>query len=133
MRPIAHSQIQQLSLEYSNPERAAWLMRDFLNKSIKKTNQTLTKNLLLRVKNLKVGFEEIEDIADHMIEQQKGGTKTRIEKYAIIKDLMKHKMFDAEKCIKMCTKNHRNSKKNLSEVVRMKTIVREEFMSIVDK
>ena len=87
----------------------------------------------MRVKNLKVGFEEIEDIADHMIEQQKGGTKTRIEKYAIIKDLMKHKMFDAEKCIQICTKNHRNSKRNLSEVVRMKTIVREQFMFIVDR
>ena len=68
-----------------------------------------------------------------MLEQQKGGTKTRNEKYAIIKDLMKHKMVDAEKCIKICTKNHKNSKENLSEVVRMKTLVREEFMYIVDR
>ena len=77
MRQIVHSQIHQLSLEFSNPERAAWLMRDFFNKTVKKTNQTLTKNLLLRVKSLKVGFEEIEDIADHMLEQQKGGNKNR--------------------------------------------------------
>jgi hypothetical protein len=121
MRQIVHSQIQHLSFEFSNPERAAWLMRDFLNKTVKKTNQTLTKNLLLKVKNLKVGFEEIEDIAEHMLEQQKGGTKNRSEKYAIIKDLMKHKMLDAEKCIKLSTKNHKRSKENLSEVVRIKT------------
>ena len=87
----------------------------------------------MRVKNLKVGFEEIEDIAEHMLEQQKGGTKTRFEKYAIVKDLMKHKMIDAEKCIRISAKNHRFSKENLSKVVRMKTIVREEFMHLVDR
>ena len=42
-------------------------------------------------------------------------------------------MLDAEKCIKLSTKNHKRSKENLSEVVRIKTIVREEFMNVVDK
>jgi hypothetical protein len=133
MRQITHSQIQHLSLEFSNPERAAWLMRDFLNKSVKKTNQTLTKNLLIKLKNVKVGFVEVEEIAQHMLRQQKIGNKTRNEKYVIVKDLMKHKMLDAEKCVKESTKNLNHSKDNLSEVVRVKTVVREEFMNIVDR
>ena len=133
MRTIAHSQIRQLSLEFSNPERAAWLMRDFLNKSLKKTNQTLTKNLLLKVKTLRVGFEEVEDIAEHLLEKQKGGTKKRSEKYAIVKDLMKHIMADAEKCLKVSVRNLKVSKDNLTEVVRVKTVVREEFMYVVDR
>ena len=42
------------------------------------------------MKNLRVGFNDVEDIAEHLIGQHKGVRKTRFEKYAIIKDLMKH-------------------------------------------
>ena len=73
MCQIAHSQIGQLSFEFSNPERAAWLMRDFLTKSVKKTNQTLVKNMLLKLKKFKVGFVEVEDVAQHMLDKQKVG------------------------------------------------------------
>ena len=59
-------------------------MRDFLNKSIKKTNQTLTKNLLQKLVKVKVGFEEVEEIAQHLLDQQKGGNKTRNETILII-------------------------------------------------
>ena len=133
MRQIAHSQIGRLSFEFSNPERAAWLMRDYLIRSVKKTKQTLVKNLLLKLKNYKVGFEEVEDIAQHMVDQQKVGKKARNDKYAIVKDLMKHKTTDAEKCVRECSINLKKSKENLSKVVRAKTIVREEFMNVVDR
>ena len=85
------------------------------------------------MKDLRVGFKEIEDIAQHLLEQQKSRKRTRKEKYDIIKVLMKTKLVDAENCVKDCTKNHRLSKENLSRVVRLKTLVREEFMCIVDR
>ena len=90
MRQIANSHICHLSFEFTNPERAAWLMRDFLNSSTRKTKQTLTRNLFLKLKNIKVSFTEVEDIAEHLIGQQKSGKHLREEKYAIVKDLMKH-------------------------------------------
>ena len=80
------------------------------------------------MKNLKVGFNEVEDIAEHLIKQQKRGRKTRSEKYAIVKDLMKHKMNDAEKYLKQVTINLKQSKDNLKSVVREGTIVRREFL-----
>ena len=113
MRQTAHSQIFRLSFEYSNPERAAWLMRDFLSKAIKKSKKTLTKNLFLKLKNLKVGFTDVENIAEHLIEQQDGGKQLRAEKYAIVKDLMNHKMKDVMKTLKQVTIEHRESKENL--------------------
>ena len=47
------------------------------------------------MKTYKVGLAEVENIAEHMIKQQKGKQSTRNEKYAIVKDLMKHKMNNA--------------------------------------
>jgi hypothetical protein len=69
----------------------------------------LTTNLFLKLKNLKVGVAEVEDIAEHMIDRQKVGNKTRSEKYAIVKDLMRHKMSDAERCLKQTSNYLRQS------------------------
>ena len=132
MRQIAHSHISHLSCEFTNPERASWLMRDFISNAIRKTKQTLTRNLFLRLKNLNVGFKEVEDIAEHLINQQKGIENTRKEKYEIVKDLMKHKTTNAEKYLKQVTDNLNKSKDNLSKVVRENTVVRREFMEIVN-
>ena len=93
----------------------------------------MTKNLFLKLKNLKVGFTEVEDIAEHMIRQQKRVRKTRNEKYAIVKDLMKHKMNDAENYLKEVANNLKQSKDNLKSVVREGTIVRRDFMELVNK
>ena len=132
MRQIAHSQIEQLSLEFTNPKKASWLMRDYLSNTIRKTNQVLTRNLLSKLKAMKVGFVEVEDIADHMLNQQKRKNKKRDEKYKIVKDLMKHKMLDVLICIKEMKKNLQRSKENLSKVVRLNTAVRREFMELVN-
>ena len=78
MRQIAHCQINNFSFEFTNPERAAWLMRDFLNKTVKKTNQTLTKNLLTKLRKLKVGLKEVEEIAGHLLDQHK--VKVKVER-----------------------------------------------------
>ena len=77
-------------------------------------------------------FNEVEDIAEHMIEQKKGGGKSRKDKYVIVKDLMKHKMNDPEKYLKQVTEDLKKSKVNLSMVIRENTIVRREFMDLVD-
>ena len=54
---------------------------------------------------MKVGFSEVEDISEHMIRQQKGGGKTRNDKYEIVKDLMKHKMKDTENYLNQVSSN----------------------------
>ena len=131
MRQIAHSHIYHLSFEFSNPESAAWLMRDFLNTSTRKTKQTLTRNLLLKLKNIKVGVDEVEDISEHLIGQQKSGKHSREEKYAIVKDIMKHKLNDAERVLKQVSRDLNESKENLSKVVRENTFVRKMFIELV--
>ena len=101
--------------------------------SKRKKNQVLTKNLFLQLKNFKVGFAEVEQIAAHMVEQQKEGKKERSEKYLFVKDIMKHKLNNVEICVKNSIKNLKESELNLSKVVRKNTIVREEFMDLVTK
>ena len=68
-----------------------------------------------------------------MIEQQKGTKDVRKEKYAIVKDLMKHRMNDSERYLTQITKNLYQSKDNLTKVVRENTLVRKEFMEVVNK
>ena len=133
MRQIAYSRIDHLSEEFSNPSRAARLMRDYLSKTIWRTQQTLTKNLLLKLKSYKVGFNDVELIANRMCKQKKCAKNTRKEKYEIVSDFMKHKMKNVDKCNKQASVELNKSKDNLSEVVRVKTIVRKFFMDLVDK
>ena len=87
----------------------------------------------MKLKYLKVGFKETEEVAQHQLDQQKFGKKDRCEKYEIVKDLMKHKLVDAEKGVRECTEQLKQSKENLSKVVRERTLVRDEFMSVVNR
>ena len=73
---------------------------------------------------MKVGFVEVEDIAQHILDEQKIGKKSRTDKYAIVKDIMKHKTTDAEKCLRESSINLKKSKENLSKVVRINTMVK---------
>ena len=43
---------------------------------------------------------EVEQTAEHLSRQHKCFRNTREERYKIVKDLMKHKLLDVEKCIK---------------------------------
>ena len=114
MRKIAFSQIYHLSFEYPNPERANRLMRDYLKSAMKLTMNTLTKDLILKFRNAKVGFAECERVAQNLVWQKKSGDVKRKDKYDIVKDLMKHKMKDVEECIKLSRKNLYTSKENLN-------------------
>ena len=92
----------------------------------------MTKNLLLKFKNAKVGFKEVEQIAEQMVKQQKSSLCTRDDKYDIVKDLMKHKMKDSVRCLKISKQNLNKSNSCLSKTVRKGTIAREAFMEMVD-
>ena len=54
-------------------------------------------------------------------------------KYVIVKDLMKHRLTDAIKCTESAKKELNFSKDSLDKVVRKGTLVRQEFMDLVDK
>ena len=132
MRQIAYSRLDYLSHEYSNPMWANRLMRDYLKDAIKVTTDTLSKDRIHRFHQSKVGFKEVEQIAEQMVKQQKSSLCTRDDKYDIVKDLMKHKMKDSVRCLKISKQNLNNSKSCLSKTVRKGTIAREAFMEIVD-
>ena len=89
------------------------------------------KNLMLKFKNQRVGFREVEDIAEQLVKKQKNSDKGRQKKYEIIKDLMKHKQNDANDDDKIVRRELKTSKENLGETVRVGTIARYEFMDIV--
>ena len=64
--------------------------------------------------------------------KMKSNDKSREAKYHIVKDIMKHKLKDAMNCIKAARTELNRSKAILDKVVRKGTIVRHEFMEIVD-
>ena len=132
MRQIAYSQIDYLSKEFSNPFRAKRLMRDYLKDAIKVTTDTLRKDMMFRFFRSRVGFKEVEQVADQMVKQQKSSKGTRDEKYDIVKDLMKHKKKDSVRCLKISKQTLNESNTKLSKVVRKGTLAREAFMEVVD-
>ena len=133
MRPIAYNHIFNLSNEFTNPSRASWLMRDYMEKAIKLAKETLTKDIIFKFNKTRIGFKDIEEIAESLVNKQKSGDKSREAKYCIVKDLMKHRFKDVLKCTKSAKKEVMISKENLSKTVRRGTLVRTEFMEIVDK
>ena len=133
MRPIAYNHIYHLSNELTNPARATWLMRDYMRKAIMLSNHTMTKDTIFKFMKARIGFKDVEKIAENIIYKQKSGDYSRDAKYLVVKDLMKHKMNDSIKCIKTAKKDLKKSNQNLSKVVRRGTIVRNEYMEVVDR
>ena len=133
MRPIAYNHISYLSTEFTNPSRAAWLMRDYMEKAIKLTRETVNKDTILKFKKNRVGFKDVEDIAKSLVLKQKNSDRSRDAEYSIVKDLMKHRYKDVLKSVQTARKNNFVSKENLSKVVRRGTLVRNEYMEMVDK
>ena len=113
MRPIAYNQLFFLSNEFTNPMRAFWLMRDYMEKAIKLTSETMAKDTILRFKKTRVGFKDVEDVAESQVNKQKSSDKSRDAKYEIVKDMMKHKLKDALKTTKAAKKDLNASKENL--------------------
>ena len=133
MRPIAYNQIILLSNELTNPTRASWLMRDYMKKAIQLTKNTVNKNTILKFNKAKVGFKDVENIAECVVSKLKCSDKSREAKYEIVKDFMKHKLNDAIKCTKCAKKELNISNECLSKTVRKGTLVRREYMELVDK
>ena len=75
MRPIAYNQIHHLSFEFTNPTRASWLMRDYMRKAIMLSNQTMIKNTIMKFNKLKIGFNDVEKVAEGLVNKQKHGDK----------------------------------------------------------
>ena len=132
MRQIAYSQIESLSREFSNPMWANRLMRDYVKDAIKVTTDTVRKDMILRFLRSRVGFKEVEQIAEQMVKQQKSRVGNRNDIFDIVKDLMKRKKNDAIKCVKISKQKLIKSNTCLSKTVRKGTVVREAFMEIVD-
>ena len=102
-----------------------------MNAAIKMTKNTATKDMIMEFNNAKIGFNEQEDIANRLISKMRS-TKTGTEKFKIVKHLMKYTMNDAVECVKESKSKLDKSKKNLNQVVRKGTLVRELFMETVN-
>ena len=132
MRPIAFNHIFQLSNELTNPERATWLMRDYMKKAIKLSKNTVNKDTILLFNKSRVGHKDVEDIAESLVYKMKNSDKSRETKYHIVKDLMKYRLRDAIKSTESAKKELNISKDNLTIIVRKGTLVRQEFMDLVE-
>ena len=104
-----------------------------MEKAIKLTSETMAKGTTLKLNKNRLGFKDVEDMTQCLMQKQKSSDKARDAKYEIVKDFMKHKYSDAVKCIKSTKRELAISKDNLSKVVRGGTLVRKEFMETVDK
>ena len=108
------------------------LMRDYVKDAIKVTTDTVRKDMILRFLRSRVGFKEVEQIAEQMVKQQKSRVGNRNDIFDIVKDLMKRKKNDAIKCVKISKQKLIKSNTCLSKTIRKGTVVREAFMEIVD-
>ena len=107
-------------------------MRDYLNDAIKVTTDTIRKDMIFRFLQSKVGFREVEQVAEQMVKQLKCSKGRREDKFEIVKDLMKHKKKDALRCQKVSKQRLNRTNAKMSKTVRKGTIVREAFMEVVD-
>ena len=119
-----------ISNEFSNPNGASRLMRDYIKSAIKVTTDTLRKDMFLKFSQARVGFKEVELVAEHLMKQHKSSDNTRNEKYEIVKDVMKHKQKDALKCLRKSRDELYKSNITLSKTVRKGTLAREAFMDV---
>ena len=87
----------------------------------------------MKFRTEKVGFREVKQIAKHLVWQFKSSKKPKTWEDDIVKDIMKHKKKDAIECTKESKEELRKSKKNLDNVIRKGTFVRQEYMDLVDK
>ena len=108
-------------------------MRNYITKAINLRKSTMTKNMLLKLKNARVGFKEVEQIAEHIAWQYKSSTKFKDDKFDIVKVLMKHKMNDALNCVTESRAELNKSKNSLDNIVRKGTVVGEEFVELVNR
>ena len=65
------------------------------------TTDTLKKDMIFKFLRSKVGFKEVEQIADQMVKKLKSCQGKREDKFDIVKELMKHKKKDSIKCLKL--------------------------------
>ena len=100
--------------------------------AIKLCKETQTKDTILRLNKSKVGLKDVEAAAELVVTKMKSSDKSRDAKYVIVKELMKHTLKDIMKCIKSTKEELNVSNVNLSKVVRKGTLVRKEFMKLVD-
>ena len=133
MRQIAYSRIEHLSYEFSNPMWASRLMREYMSKAIRLTKDTMTKDVLMKFRNSRVGFREVHQIAEQMVGQFKSSKLSKSSGFDIVKDLMKYKMYDALNCVKESKDELKKTKDDLDTFVRKGTFVREEFMDLVNR
>ena len=100
---------------------------------MKLANNTMVKNTILKFRTARIGLKDVEDTAESIVYKMKYSDKSREAKYDVVKDLMKHKLKDALKGTKTAKTELNSSKMKLDKVVRRGTLVRSEFMEIVDK
>ena len=63
----------------------------------------------MKFNKLKIGFNDVEKVAEGLVNKQKHGDKSRNAKYQIVKDLVKHKLKDSVKCIKKAKEDLKKS------------------------
>ena len=108
-------------------------MRDYMKKAKRLTKDTMTKDTILKFNKAKVGFKDVENLAEAMMSKMKNSDKSRGLMYNIVKYLMKFRLNDAITSTKNARIELFKSKDDPTKVVRKGTFVRQEFMELVNE
>ena len=108
-------------------------MRDYMKKAKRLTKDTMTKDTILKFNKAKVGFKDVENLAEAMMSKMKNSDKSRGLMYNIVKYLMKFRLNDAITSTKNARIELFKNKDDPTKVVRKGTFVRQEFMELVNE
>ena len=131
MLPKAFNRLRTLSLEFTNPSNAFRLMRDFMEKSIENTKANAVRDTIAKFNKKGVVLKDVNDTAMSLTFKMKNGLSKEIAIEKIKKTVMKVKTEDIRRKCVITKSALKISKQNLSEVVRVKTFARKEFMKVV--
>ena len=132
MRPRTYSQICQLAHQYLHPERAFWLMKDYVTKTLAHTKATCVKNMMEKFVRNRIPLREVKDLVANVVINMKSEKEKLKDTLILEKSIMRRKVVDSRKVFHETRVKMRNSKSNLSEMIREKTIARRHFMKIVN-
>ena len=131
MLPKAFNRLRTLSLEFTNPSNAFRLMRDFMEKSIENTKANAVRDTIAKFNKKGIVLKDVNDTAMSLTSKMNNGPSKEIAIEKIKKTVMKVKTEDISRKCLITKSAMKVSKKNLSEIVRVKTFVRREFMKVV--
>ena len=108
-------------------------MRVYVAKVLANANATSTRNFLERFCAQNIATKDVEDIANNVVNKMKSENEKKRSKKKIQNTIMRSKLHDANKHLRKTRFEMIESRKNLDEIVRKGTLVRELLNEVVSR